>query len=74
MTHLRIAVAVAITAIWALAFLATIFIDPALSGLATTATPVMLGVVGWLFAAEVLERRNRIPHNPPQELPNESPR
>jgi hypothetical protein len=57
-TNIRVLVALVVTFVWAsgcaLAFLSR---DPALVGLATVITPVMLAVVGWLFAEEFLQRR-----------------
>jgi hypothetical protein len=58
---LRIIVATVVSSVWAggcgMAFISR---DAGLIGLATVITPVMLGVVGWLFTLEMLDRKRRI--------------
>ena len=61
MNRLRIGVVIAVVTVWVITFLATIFVDAALQGLATLATPVVTIAVGWLGAGEVLDRRNDQP-------------
>lgn len=57
MDRLRIAVALVVTLVWAFGCVVAFVVDQALSGLAIAITPVMLSVVGWLFAQEILSRR-----------------
>jgi hypothetical protein len=54
---LRYAVAVVVTLVWAAAVVTAFAFNPDLITLVTVVTPVMLAVVGWLYADEVLRRR-----------------
>lgn len=67
MNRLRIGVVIAVVGVWVLAFLATIFVDAELQGLATLATPVVTIAVGWLGAGEVLDRRPPRPRRAPTQ-------
>ena len=58
MSRLRIAVATVVTVLWAAVVSYATFIDTATTSTAQLVTPVMLAVVGWLFAGEYLRRRN----------------
>lgn len=57
MNRVRVGVAVVVTGVWGVGYLAAFFVNSGLQPLATSVTPVMLGVVGWLGAQEVLERK-----------------
>lgn len=52
MTKLRIAIGSVVTGVWVLGYLMAFFVDRTLEGLAQSATPLMLLVVGFLFGAE----------------------
>lgn len=67
LNRLRVGVVITVVAVWVVSFLATIFVNPDLQGLATLATPVVTIAVGWLGAGEVLDRRNPRPTRRPQE-------
>lgn len=71
MGRLRIGVAVAVTIVWAVGYLLSFFAGTAQP---VTVTPVMLAVVGWLFAQELREQvRQRVKPKPkpPKEEPDE---
>jgi hypothetical protein len=57
LVRLRIAVALTVTIVWATAVVMAFAVNPDLITLVTVVTPVMLAVVGWLYADEVLRRR-----------------
>jgi len=58
LNHVRIGVAIVVTVVWAMGCVVAFLVNPDLVGLATVITPVMLAVVGWLFAQEILDRSN----------------
>lgn len=58
-----------VTTVWVFSFVVTVFVDPGLVTLATLATTVMGAAAGWVFGADLLERRDRqrIPPTPDTE-------
>lgn len=64
--------AVAVTIVWAIGYLLAFF---AHSDQPTTVTPVMLAVVGWLFAQELRDQiRERSGRKPPKAMRRRPPR
>lgn len=57
MGRLRIVVALVVTVVWATGCVTALLFNPDAAGIVTVITPVMLAVVGWLFAQELLVRR-----------------
>lgn len=52
MTRLRLVIAYGTFGVWTALYLAAAFVDSTLSALAQSVTPVLLGVVGFVFAQE----------------------
>lgn len=55
MSRLRAVVGAVVTALWVTGYLGAFFVDRTLEPLAQSITPVMLVVVGFLFASEGLD-------------------
>lgn len=55
MTRLRLVIAYGTFGVWTALYLAAAFIDPTLSPLAQSVTPVLLGVVGFVFSQEAIK-------------------
>jgi drug/metabolite transporter (DMT)-like permease len=52
MNRLRLVIASGTFVLWTTMYLAAAFVDPTLAPLAQSVTPVMLGVVGFVFGQE----------------------
>lgn len=59
MDRLRVSVALVIVIVWAFVVVYAAVRNPELTTLVTVITPVMIGVVGWLYADAVLRSKPR---------------